>query len=72
MKKTMSVSQMLSARFLKKAKPEIEIEAITKSGKKIPFHLNGKLVNYEGSPCLIGMGIADISERVKAGAGKQK
>ena len=44
---------------------EIEIAAKTKSGKKIPFHLNGKAINYEGKSCLIGMGI-DISERIKA------
>ena len=41
---------------------EIEVVIITRHGKRIPFYLNGKSVNYEGERCLIGMGI-DISQR---------
>ena len=48
-----------------KGEAEIEIETITKSGTKIPYYFSGKAVNYEGSLCLIGMGI-DISERILA------
>ncbi len=44
---------------------EIEIEAVTKDGIKIPYYFCGKAVNYEGMPCLIGMGI-DISQRINA------
>ena len=44
---------------------DIAIEAITKDGRKVPFYLNGKAVNYEGKLCLIGMGI-NISARVNA------
>jgi len=44
---------------------EVEVETITKYGKKVPFYLNGRAVIYEGSRCLIGMGL-DITEQVKA------
>ncbi len=44
---------------------EIEVDTITKSGKIVPFFLNGRAVNYEGQHCLIGMGI-DITKRVNA------
>ncbi len=44
---------------------EIEANTITKYGKKVPFYLNGRAVNYEGKRCLIGMGI-DITERINA------
>ncbi len=44
---------------------EIEVDTINKFGKRIPFYLNGRAVNYEGKSCLIGMGI-DITERINA------
>ncbi len=44
---------------------EVEVDTITKYGKKVPFYLNGRAVNYEGMRCLIGMGL-DITERVNA------
>ncbi len=44
---------------------EIEITTVNKFGARIPFYLNGRVVNYEGKRCLIGMGI-DITERMNA------
>lgn len=45
------------------AKTEISVH--TKLGKSYPYFLSGKLINYEGKPCLLGIGF-DISERLKA------
>jgi len=46
---------------------QLEMEIITKSGKRIPYYFKGKNIQYEGGPCLIGTGI-DITElkRVEA------
>lgn len=43
---------------------QVEATAITKSGKKIPFHFTGQLIQFEGKPCIIGTGI-DVTERKK-------
>jgi len=53
------------AKVFEEGSAEIEVDTITKYGKKVPFYLNGRAVNYEGIPCLIGMGI-DITERINA------
>ncbi len=42
-----------------------EITVTTKSGEIFPYFLSGKLIDYDGKPCLIGIGF-DISERLKA------
>ena len=43
----------------------MEAELTTKAGKKIPYYFTGRSLEYEGRPCLLGMGI-DISDRKKA------
>jgi PAS domain S-box-containing protein len=51
------------------AKGESSTEAVfrTKNGKGIPFLFTGRRVEFNGEPCLVGMGI-DISERKEAEA----
>lgn len=46
-------------------KDSVEANFLTKSGKKIPFYFTGRLVEYEQTQCLVGVGI-DITERIKA------
>ncbi len=41
---------------------DAEAELLTKSGKRRPYYYTGRIIQVEGEPCLIGMGI-DISER---------
>ncbi len=36
---------------------DLETEILTKDGKTIPYYFNGKQIQYEGKPCLIGTGI---------------
>lgn len=43
----------------------IETRFRTKSGDLIDYHFTGRRVEYQGKPCLIGMGV-DISEMVAA------
>lgn len=52
-------------RAYEEGEAEIELETVTKDGTRIPYYFNGRVVIYEGQPCLIGMGI-DISKRVTA------
>ncbi|MFZ4057615.1 MAG: PAS domain S-box protein [Ferruginibacter sp.] len=42
--------------------PGVEVRLLTKSKIKIPFFINSRNVEYEGTKCLLGMGI-DITER---------
>ena len=42
-----------------------EFLAVTKNGKRIPFFLSSSVIQIEGKPCLMVIGI-DISERKKA------
>ncbi|MGC4100543.1 PAS domain S-box protein [Ferruginibacter sp.] len=44
---------------------DVEVNLLTKSGKKIPFYFTGVGVEYKGKPAVLGIGI-DISERKKA------
>lgn len=44
---------------------DAEVDVLTKDGRRIPFYLNGSIVNYEGRYCLIGVGI-NISDRKRA------
>jgi PAS domain S-box-containing protein len=48
-----------------KGAANVEAPFMTKSGQKTPYYFTGKFVNFEGFPCLLGLGI-DISERKKA------
>ena len=43
----------------------VQAEFLTKTKEKIPYYFTGKVIDYEGSNCLMGVGI-DFSERVKA------
>ena len=43
----------------------VEANLVTRWGKKIPFYFTGRIIHYEGEPCLMGVGM-DISERVKS------
>lgn len=43
----------------------VEANLVTRWGNKIPFYFTGRIIHYEGEPCLMGVGI-DISERVKS------
>ncbi len=52
-------------RSIEKGVAETEALFITKSGRKIPYHFIGRFSNFEGLPCLIGVG-TDISERKNA------
>ncbi|NLG49525.1 MAG: PAS domain S-box protein, partial [Chloroflexi bacterium] len=42
-----------------------EAEFVSKDGHKIPYYFTGLLVEMDGAPCLIGMGL-DITERKRA------
>lgn len=44
---------------------EVEAYVLTKDGRKIPHFFTGVVVDFEGQPCLMGMGF-DITERKKA------
>jgi len=46
-------------------KTEVEAKIVSKNGTKTSYLFTGKLIEIEGKPCLIGMGI-DITERKKA------
>jgi len=46
-------------------KAEVEANLLTKSGEKLPYFFNGYTGVFQGTDCLIGMGI-DISARKKA------
>ena len=48
-----------------KGAAQIEVDMLTKDGRRIPYYYSGKLIQMEGQPVLIGMGI-DVSERRKA------
>ncbi len=50
---------------------EVEMEIVTKAGKRLLFHLNGTTVKYEGKPCLLGSGI-DLSARHEAQKGEKE
>ena len=43
----------------------VEALFITKQGGKIPYYFTGRLINYEGEECLMGVGI-DVSEKVRS------
>jgi PAS domain S-box-containing protein len=51
--------------FKNKMAAGIEIELQTKKKQKIPFFINSMIIDYEGRPCLIGLGL-DLSDRKKA------
>ena len=55
------IRQKISEAFEKGA-ADAEAEFITKSGKHKPYYYTGRIIQLEGKPCLIGMGI-DIADR---------
>ncbi|MEP6677307.1 MAG: PAS domain S-box protein, partial [Ferruginibacter sp.] len=50
---------------------DIESLMLTRSGEKIPYYFTAQRIQYEGAPCLIGIGI-DITERKKAEEARKK
>src|SRR5262245_60697558 len=42
-----------------------EADLVTKGGAKIPYYFNGRRIEFDRNPCLIGMGI-DVTRRQKA------
>jgi PAS domain S-box-containing protein len=58
------INQTIEEGFTK-GKLAVEAHLVHKNGKRIPFYFTGTVVEYEGKPCLLGMGI-DITERKKA------
>ena len=42
---------------------EVEEEVVIKSGKKLFFYLNGRRMNYDGKPCLVGVGVDTTDQR---------
>ncbi len=53
------------AEVFEKGASSIEAEFVAKDGTATPYFLTGRRVEYEGAPCLVGVGI-DISERRRA------
>lgn len=41
----------------------VEAQLETKHKQRIPFYFTGRLINYEGEPCLVGVGL-DITDKV--------
>ncbi len=54
-----------------KGKADVEAYFLTKERKKIPYYLNGCAVDFNGVPCLAGMGV-DITELRKATASRHQ
>lgn len=50
------------AMVFEKGESSVEAELVAKDGKRTPYFLTGRLVNYGGTPCLVGVGI-DVSDR---------
>lgn len=44
---------------------DVEAELVDKSGQRTPYHFSGQLVDFNGEPCLVGLGI-DVSDRKRA------
>jgi PAS domain S-box-containing protein len=53
------------AEVFARGESSVEAEFVTKSGIATPYFFTGRRVEFEGEPCLVGMGI-DISERRSA------
>ena len=43
----------------------VEARLLCKDGTKIPFYFTGRVINYEGEVCLLGVGL-DTSEKVRS------
>ena len=59
-----SISQRIQEVF-SNGYSDAEANIVTKSGQKIPYYFTGQLIQYEGKPSLIGVGI-NIVDRKKA------
>ncbi|MCW3090904.1 MAG: domain S-box [Ferruginibacter sp.] len=55
------IRKRIESNFISRS-PGIELHLLTKAGQKIPFYINSLALNYEGLPCIVGMGI-DVSDR---------
>jgi PAS domain S-box-containing protein len=56
---------------LTKGSADLETEMLTRDGQKIPYYFTAQLIQYEGAPCIVGIGI-DITERKRAEEVRQK
>jgi PAS domain S-box-containing protein len=52
---------------IEKGATDVESLIQTKQGNKIPYFLTSRLASYNGTPCILGVGV-DITERKKAEA----
>jgi len=58
------VKEIISETF-ERGEASIQIDLMVNQHLKIPYYFTGRSIDYEGSPCVTGVGI-DFSERVKA------
>jgi PAS domain S-box-containing protein len=58
------IFQTISSVFIS-GEATVEACFLSKIKEKVPYYFTGTAIEYEGSPCLMGVGI-DFSERVKA------
>lgn len=58
------LSQKMANIFLA-GEDSVEATVSLKTGEKLPYYFKGIAIEYDGEPCIMGVGI-DISERVKA------
>jgi PAS domain S-box-containing protein len=58
------IKEKLASTF-EKGEDSIQADFQTKTKEKIPYYFTGRVIDYEGSPCLLGLGL-DFSERMKA------
>jgi PAS domain S-box-containing protein len=55
------------AEVFEKGEASVEASFMAKNGSTVPYYFTGKRISFEGTPCLVGMGI-DITERKRAEA----
>ncbi len=55
------------AEVFEKGESYVEAPFVTREGLTIPYFFTGRRVEFDGKPCLVGVGI-DITERKRAGA----
>ncbi len=53
------------ARVLQEGSSSIQISMLSRDGEKKPYYISGRRIEYEGEPCILGIGI-DLSDQVKA------
>jgi len=60
-----NIKNRIKTVFKNKKAEGIELELLTKAKQKIPLFINSMVIDYEGRPCLIGLGL-NLTERKKA------